>query len=111
MSRPLRLLGRYGRYPFAHRRCYSVRVPSGGGSEGQGLGDIRTVADLKEWQPEGRVSDVQVCGWVRSVRKSSSVRFVDITDGSSMRPMQAVVDKSLAAEYVSPRPSIMASSS
>ncbi|PNP45322.1 hypothetical protein TGAMA5MH_03046 [Trichoderma gamsii] len=92
MSRPFRLLGRYRRYPFAHRRCYSVRVPS------DGAGDIRTVADLKEWQPEGRVSDVQVCGWVRSVRKSSSVRFVDITDGSSMRPMQAVVDKSLAAD-------------
>lgn len=108
MSRPFRLLGRYRRYPSAHKRCYSVRVPS---SEGQGLGDIRTVADLKEWQPEGRVSDVQVCGWVRSVRKSSSVRFVDITDGSSMRPMQAVVNKSLAAEYVSPRPSVMTSSS
>lgn len=105
MSRPFRLLGRCRRYPFAHRRCYSVRVPS------DGAGDIRTVADLKEWQPEGRVSDVQVCGWVRSVRKSSSVRFVDITDGSSLRPMQAVVDKSLAAEYVSPRPSSMASSS
>ncbi|KAM0525364.1 hypothetical protein ACHAPE_000065 [Trichoderma viride] len=92
MSRPFHLLGRYRRYPFAHRRCYSVRVPS------DGAGDIRTVADLKEWQPEGRVSDVQVCGWVRSVRKSSSVRFVDITDGSSLRPMQAVVDKSLATE-------------
>ncbi|EHK43862.1 hypothetical protein TRIATDRAFT_36653 [Trichoderma atroviride IMI 206040] len=94
MSRSLRLLGRYRRHPFAHayRRCYSVRVPS------DGAGDIRTVADLKEWQPQGRVSDVQVCGWVRSVRKSSSVRFVDITDGSSMRPMQAVVDKSLAAD-------------
>lgn len=112
MSYPLRQLAwRYRRYPFPHRRCYSVRVPSDGGGEGQGLRDIRTVADLKEWQPERRVSDVQVCGWVRSVRKSSSVRFVDITDGSSMRPMQAVVDKSLAAEYVSPRLSIMASSS
>lgn len=112
MSHPFRLLARrYRRYPFAHRRCYSVRVPGDGGGEGQCFRDIRTVADLKEWQPERRVSDVQVCGWVRSVRKSSSVRFVDITDGSSMRPMQAVIDKSLAAEYVSPRPGIMASSS
>lgn len=112
MSRPFRLLAwRYRRSPFPQRRCYSVRVPGDGGGEGQGLEDIRTVADLKEWQPKGRVSDVQVCGWVRSVRKSSSVRFVDITDGSSMRPMQAVIDKSLAAEYVSPRASVMASSS
>ena len=39
------------------------------------------------------------CGWVRGVRKASAVRFVDITDGSSMRPLQAVVDKSKATEY------------
>jgi asparaginyl-tRNA synthetase len=82
-----------------------VRVP------GDGSSDVTTVADLKEWQPGRLVSDVQVCGWVRSVRKSASVRFVDITDGSSMRPVQAVVDKSLAAEYVSPRPGILASTS
>ncbi|PTB44545.1 hypothetical protein M441DRAFT_44592 [Trichoderma asperellum CBS 433.97] len=99
MSHPFRLLARrYRRHPFPYRRCYSVRVPGDGGGEGQSFRDIRTVADLKEWQPERRVSDVQVCGWVRSVRKSSSVRFVDITDGSSMRPMQAVIDKSLAAD-------------
>ncbi|KAH6606090.1 asparaginyl-trna synthetase [Trichoderma cornu-damae] len=87
-------------------------IRSGGGDgdgDGQGPRAIRTVADLKEWQPGSLVSDVQVCGWVRSVRKSSSVRFVDITDGSSMRPLQAVVDKTLAAEYVSPRPGIMTS--
>lgn len=112
MSQPLRLFARrHRRYSLPFRRCYSVRVPGDGGGDGQGLGDIRTVADLKDWQPGRHVSDVQVCGWVRSVRKSSSVRFVDITDGSSMRPMQAVVDKSLAAEYVSPRLGILASSS
>lgn len=54
------------------------------------------------WQPGKHVSEVEVSGWVRSVRKSSGVRFVDITDGSSMRPLQAVVDKRLAAEYVAP---------
>lgn len=46
---------------------------------------------------------VEICGWVRSVRKSSGVRFVDITDGSSMRPVQAVVAKDLATEYGSVR--------
>lgn len=65
---------------------------------------IKTVADLKAWPVETNVPDVQVCGWVRSVRKSSGVRFVDITDGSSMRPVQAVVDKSLAVEYVALQP-------
>ncbi|EHK23430.1 uncharacterized protein TRIVIDRAFT_36917 [Trichoderma virens Gv29-8] len=86
---------RYRRYRLPYRRSYSVRIP---GDDGQGLRDVKTVADLKEWQPGRLVSDVQLCGWVRSVRKSSSVRFVDITDGSSMRPVQAVVDKSLAAD-------------
>ncbi|KAL6877447.1 asparaginyl-tRNA synthetase [Trichoderma longibrachiatum] len=94
MSHPLRLLARrHRRWPLpAARRSYSVRIPGDAGS------DVTTVADLKEWQPGRLVSDVQVCGWVRSVRKSASVRFVDITDGSSMRPVQAVVDKSLAAD-------------
>lgn len=109
MSHPLSLFARrYRPCRLPYRRSYSVRIP---GDDGQGLRDVKTVADLKEWQPGRLVSDVQLCGWVRSVRKSSSVRFVDITDGSSMRPVQAVVDKSLAAEYVSPRPGIMASSS
>lgn len=60
--------------------------------------DIKTVSDLKAWSPGADAPDVEVCGWVRSVRKSSGVRFIDITDGSSMRPVQVVVDKSLAAE-------------
>lgn len=76
------------------RRCYSASLGD------KLLPPIKTVADLKTWHPETNVPDVQVCGWVRSVRKSSGVRFVDITDGSSMRPVQAVVDKSLAVEYV-----------
>ncbi|KHO02083.1 Aminoacyl-tRNA synthetase, class II (D/K/N)-like protein [Metarhizium album ARSEF 1941] len=59
---------------------------------------IKTAADLRTWHPETNVPDVHLCGWVRSVRKSSGVRFVDVTDGSSMRPVQAVVDKALAAD-------------
>ncbi|KAG5936956.1 hypothetical protein E4U53_000113 [Claviceps sorghi] len=82
------------RLPPAVRPCnrkYSVRIIGQ-----QSWLPVRTVADLKEWRPETNAPDVEVCGWVRSVRKSSGVRFVDITDGSSMRPMQAVVEKSLA---------------
>ncbi|KAK5995514.1 Asparaginyl-tRNA synthetase [Cladobotryum mycophilum] len=104
------LQARFHRFPkryqsclLLHNRCYSVRVPS------ERHRDLRTVADLKAWQPSQpvqpgqtgtghHVSDVEVCGWVRSVRKSSGVRFVDITDGSSMRPLQAVVEKSLATD-------------
>jgi asparaginyl-tRNA synthetase len=74
-------------------RPYAVKIP------GECQKDIKTVAELKAWGPSSHVPDVEVCGWVRSVRKSSGVRFIDITDGSSMRPVQVVVDKNLATEY------------
>ncbi|KAL4727613.1 asparaginyl-tRNA synthetase [Fusarium chlamydosporum] len=77
---------------WPQRRPYAVKVPS------ECQEDIKTVAELKAWGPTFHVADVEVSGWVRSVRKSSGVRFIDITDGSSMRPVQVVVDKSLAAD-------------
>ncbi|OAA50539.1 Aminoacyl-tRNA synthetase, class II (D/K/N)-like protein [Metarhizium rileyi] len=73
-------------------RLYSARVI------GQSQTLIKTVADLRAWYPATNVADVEVCGWVRSVRKSSGVRFADITDGSSMRPVQVVVEKALAKD-------------
>ncbi|PHH62069.1 hypothetical protein CDD81_7625 [Ophiocordyceps australis] len=75
-------------------RRYSVRF----GCQAQPWSSMQTVADLAASNLEADVANVDVCGWVRSVRKSANVRFVDISDGSSMRPIQAVVDKSLAAE-------------
>ncbi|OAQ71584.1 asparaginyl-tRNA synthetase Slm5 [Purpureocillium lilacinum] len=78
----------------APRRQYSVRIPA----DSPSASSITTVADLRAWHPTANVPDVQVCGWVRSVRKSSGVRFVDVTDGSSMRPVQAVIDKKLSAD-------------
>lgn len=86
-------------------RSYSVRV-LGGDDETWSASPVRTVADLKAWKPDlggggargGEAPDVEVSGWVRAVRKSSGVRFVDLVDGSSMRPVQAVVGKDLASE-------------
>ncbi|KAM4064568.1 tRNA synthetases class II (D, K and n) domain-containing protein [Hirsutella rhossiliensis] len=78
--------------PWSPARRYSVRIP------GESHPSIKTVADLRAWSPQANVPDVEVCGWVRSVRKSSGVRFVDITDGSSMRPVQAVVDKKQSSD-------------
>ncbi|KAI5467979.1 hypothetical protein BGZ63DRAFT_399511 [Mariannaea sp. PMI_226] len=75
------------------QRAYSVRIVSG-----ECQRDINAVADLKAWPVDARLEGVEICGWVRSVRKSSNVRFIDITDGSSMRPVQVVVDKSLATD-------------
>ena len=77
------------------RRCYSVRIPN------QPQTHIKTIADLKAWLTSGLTPNVEVSGWVRSVRKASAVRFIDIADGSSMRPLQVVVDKNLATGYVS----------
>lgn len=74
-------------------RAYSAKVP------GDRQRVVKTLADVKEYLTANNVSDVEVSGWVRSVRKSSGVRFVDITDGSSMRPVQAVIDKQLSSEY------------
>lgn len=76
------------------RRAYSIRAQS---DQNQG---VTTIADLKSLKSGKEAQQVEVCGWVRSVRKSSQVRFVDIFDGSSMRPLQAVVSKELSAEYV-----------
>jgi asparaginyl-tRNA synthetase len=92
------LLPRFGslrqvpQWSLSGSRFYSARVI------GKAQPQIKTVADLKAWQPETNVPHVEVCGWVRSVRKSSGVRFIDITDGSSMRPVQVVVDKALSTE-------------
>lgn len=79
-----------------------MRIPD------EAYSSIRSVADLRAWKPGTNVPDVEVCGWVRSVRKSSGVRFIDITDGSSMRPVQAVVDKKLSTEYANITPASVA---
>lgn len=78
-------------------RTYSVRALN------ETPWPIRTIADLKTWKPaEGEEHEVEVNAWVKNVRKGAAVRFIDLSDGSSMRPVQAVVDRTLpgAMEYV-----------
>jgi hypothetical protein len=74
-------------------KSYAVRV----------LGDsaptIQSVSDLNEWvPPQGQSAVVQVDGWVRNVRKASTIRFAEIVDGSSVNAMQAVVPKEDATQ-------------
>ncbi len=38
-------------------------------------------------------SEVTVCGWVRTSRNSKSVAFVEVNDGTSLKNIQAVVEK------------------
>lgn len=63
------------------------------------LGDehprVTTVSDLLSTSPGDRGLPVQVDAWVKNVRKSSAVRFLDIGDGSCSAPLQAVAQKGL----------------
>lgn len=72
-------------------RFYSVRVL------GNTPKPIKTVSDLRNWQlGEGESHEIEVNGWVKNVRKGAGFRFVEISDGSSMRSIQAVVEKDMA---------------
>lgn len=37
--------------------------------------------------------DVQVCGWVKNFRESKTTSFLEITDGSTFKPLQIVIQK------------------
>lgn len=90
------------RYPLTWRHATAIPLASRAYSakvSGDHERVVKTLADVKEYLTTSNVPDIEVSGWVRSVRKSAGVRFVDITDGSSMRPVQAVIDKKLSSEY------------
>lgn len=52
----------------------------------------RSLAQLLQWKPEEKVEDVVVNGFVRSVRGLKARRFISLGDGSSLAPLQAVVE-------------------
>jgi len=51
----------------------------------------RSVAELLQWRPVENADDVVVNGFVRSVRSMKAHRFVALGDGSSLAPLQALV--------------------
>lgn len=51
----------------------------------------RSVAELLQWKPAEKADDVTVNGFVRSVRSMKTHRFVSVGDGSSLAPLQALV--------------------
>ncbi|TDZ13950.1 Asparagine--tRNA ligase [Colletotrichum spinosum] len=53
----------------------------------------RTVAQFLDWKPDTAVEDVVVNGHVRSVRNMKTERFVSVGDGSSRKPLQALVPR------------------
>lgn len=49
----------------------------------------------------GTAKDIQVNGWVKSIRRQKKVSFAVITDGSSAQGLQAVLsDASLSKQFV-----------
>lgn len=50
------------------------------------------IARLLQWKPADKVDDVVVNGFVRSVRSMKAHRFVSVGDGSSLAPLQALVE-------------------
>ncbi|KAL2137105.1 hypothetical protein VTI74DRAFT_8737 [Chaetomium olivicolor] len=52
----------------------------------------RSIAQLLQWRPTGNVDDVVVNGFVRSVRSMKAHRFIALGDGSSLAPLQALID-------------------
>lgn len=51
----------------------------------------KTIAGFLEWKPTDAVTEVQVNGYVRSVRAQKKTHFVSLGDGSSLDLLQAVV--------------------
>lgn len=58
----------------------------------------RTVAEFLRAEPSEKLDDAVVHGYVRSVRKLKSDRFLNIGDGSTVKHLQAIVPKTLASE-------------
>ncbi|KAI0122488.1 asparaginyl-tRNA synthetase [Daldinia grandis] len=50
-----------------------------------------SIADFLNFKPQEPVSDVNIHGFVRSVRAQKRHHFVSLGDGSSLEPLQAVV--------------------
>ncbi|KAL2753184.1 hypothetical protein ACRALDRAFT_1052160 [Sodiomyces alcalophilus JCM 7366] len=55
----------------------------------------RTVAEYLDWRPSTEAADVVVNGHVRSVRTMKSEIFVHVGDGSTRKPLQALVPKQM----------------
>jgi asparaginyl-tRNA synthetase len=58
----------------------------------------RSIAELLQWRPAQAADDVTVNGFVRSVRSMKARRFVALGDGSSLAPLQALVEADHAGE-------------
>lgn len=66
---------------------------------------LRCAQVLQASKKEGTCSledqEIKVNGFIRSVRKQKRFAFAEISDGSTVEPLQAILKPAQAAEYVS----------
>ena len=57
--------------------------------------------DIKDIQTKAEYvdTDVSVCGWVRTSRDSKNMAFLEMNDGTSLKHLQIVIDKSALDNY------------
>lgn len=57
--------------------------------------------DIKDIQTKAKYvdTDVTVCGWVRTSRDSKNMAFLEMNDGTSLKHLQIVIDKSALDNY------------
>ena len=60
--------------------------------------DIKNIISSQDFVDK----EVTVCGWVRTSRNSKSVAFIELNDGTSLKNIQVVVEKS-ESDYKEPR--------
>ena len=57
------------------------------------------IAGLFDRTAELDGATVTVCGWVRTIRQSKNIAFMEINDGSAFRGLQVVLDKENVANF------------
>lgn len=75
---------------------------------GQGVSPtLLRCAQVLEQSKSGTCSledqEIKLNGFIRSVRKQKRFAFAEISDGSTIEPIQAFLRPAQAAEYVTPR--------
>lgn len=57
------------------------------------------ISKLLTLTAEYQNKNITVCGWVRTIRQSKNIAFMEINDGSSLKGLQVVLDKETLPEF------------
>ena len=58
-----------------------------------------TIAQLYQMPNNYKDIDITVCGWIRSLRDSKSLAFIDLNDGSCFKGVQIVFEETTLSNY------------